>query len=88
MTLYIICCTLYDTYTYSDKKSVGSEVLNSKRFNQFLNECEESVNKLMAEIAMKFYSLGFEEGLQAAMVSRIKTVKFQYACTHASVRHA
>ena len=61
-------------HTISDQTPMASEVLNTKQFNQFLNECEESVNKLMAEIAMKFYKLGFEEGLQAAIMSRIKTV--------------
>ena len=50
-----------------------SEVLNSEQFNQLLNESEESVHKLLAEIARKFHKLGFEEGFRAAL-SGVKTV--------------
>lgn len=32
-----------------------------------MSECEESVNKLMAEVATKFYNLGFQEGRQISV---------------------
>ena len=65
--------------THSEMQSFSgqtSEVLNSERFNRLLNESEESVHKLIADIAMKFYKLGLEEGLQAAISSGVKTVSF------------
>ena len=50
------------------------EVLKSERFSQLLNESEESVHRLIAEIARKFYKLGLEDGLQAAILSGMKIV--------------
>lgn len=53
---------------------MNSEVLNSERFGRLLNESEESVHKLIADIARKFYKLGLEDGIQAALLSGVKTV--------------
>ena len=55
---------------------MNSGVFNSERFSRLVNESEESVHKLIADIAMKFYKLGLEDGLQAAIMSRVKTVSF------------
>ena len=55
------------TFYHTGQTSACSQVLSSDKFHLFLTECEESVNKLMAEVATKFYNLGFQEGHQIAV---------------------
>lgn len=62
-----IHCYRIRTFHYTGQTSACSQVLSSDKFHLFLTECEESVNKLMAEVATKFYNLGFQEGRQIAV---------------------
>ena len=55
--------------------SACSQVLNSEKFHLFLTECEESVSKLMAEVATKFYNLGFQEGRQIAVQTTTRSAR-------------
>ena len=74
MPLVATSLSMSHNETHSFSPGTPSEVLNSERFSRLLNESEESVHKLIAEIAMKFHKLGFEDGFQAAILSGMKTV--------------
>ena len=74
MPLVVTGLSMVHNETHSFSPGTPSEVLNSERFSRLLNESEESVHKLISEIARKFYKLGLEDGLQAAILSGMKTV--------------
>ena len=69
--------TLYCT----GQTSACSQVLSSEKFHMFLSECEESVNKLMAEVASKFYNLGLQEGRQIAMKTATTSLRIVSLCS-------
>ena len=73
MPLVTTSLSMAHNETHSFSPGTTSEILKSERVNQFLNESEELVRKLMAEIALKFQNLILEE---AATLSRVKTVSF------------
>ena len=62
-------------FNYTGQTPLHSQVLSSEKFRQFMTECEESVNKLMAEVATKFYTLGFQEGRQIAVQPTIASTR-------------
>ena len=49
-------------------------MLGTVQFRTFLDECEDSAHRYIAEIARKFYKLGFEEGIRAALQTSTKAV--------------